>query len=409
MGGQLREKRLPLVAHGLARWTGQHWDYLPQAGAQGLDGDVMAVAVAADGRIYAGGLFERAGSARAHCLARWNGRSWESLPPGCLADSTGSLSIAQLAIAADGQLYAAAYAYSQGPNPRVCRVARWDGRAWHPLGHGLGGNQDANDYPYVRALVPDRRGGVYVGGRFGTAGGLATPNVAYWNGKTWEALGSGLPGSSINALALAPDGTLYAAGEISLRPGYSEQLIMRWDGRSWSQIGGFGNGTNCGTGSSVLTLAVAPGGDLYAGGMFAGVYAARSWVPARHVVRWDGTAWHALVPLNAQETADDCASTSVHSLAFAPTGALYAAGDFAQLGAVAARRVARWDGRAWHALGPGFNGPALTLACAPGGRVVVGGRFTAFGDYHRAAGHFAILDPAACPPAPKQPGRGKHR
>src|SRR5262245_6872612 len=41
--------------------------------------------------------------------------------------------------------------------------------------------------------------------------------------------------------------------------------------------------------------------------------------------------------------------------------ALYAAGDFAQAGGVAANGIARWDGQAWHSLGAGVSGVVYAL------------------------------------------------
>ncbi|MDO7850391.1 hypothetical protein [Hymenobacter convexus] len=394
-GGRLLANGSSRGAQYLDRWAGHHWDGLPQAGAQGVNGDVLAVAVAAGGRVYVGGSFGRVGNAPARSLACWNGRAWKPLPLGCLVDNAWGPVITALAVATDGQLYAGAGAYSQGP--QACRVARWDGRAWYPLGTGLRANSPT-DLVDVWALVADRRGGVYVGGNFRAAGGLPTPSVARWTGTAWEAVGAGLPDSRITALAIAPNGDLYAAGEISLRKGYSEELVMRWDGRTWSRVGGFGNGNeHCeNTNSGVFALVVAPNGELYAGGVFMAVYQAGVEVPARNIARWDGTAWHALTPTQAEEAAGNC--EGVHSLAFAPGGNLYVAGDFAQLGGVAARNVARWDGAAWHALGSGLNGPALSVASVPGGRVVVGGRFTGFGDARRASFHIAVLGPNLCQP-----------
>lgn len=77
-------------------------------------------------------------------------------------------------------------------------------------------------------------------------------------------------------------------------------------------------------------------------------------------------------------------------------GNLYIGGSFTAVGGVAARNVARWDGRTWHAVGSGLNGPVLTLAYASGNRLIVGGSFTAFSNNSAAASHFAVLDPTIC-------------
>jgi hypothetical protein len=87
-------------------------------------------------------------------------------------------------------------------------------------------------------------------------------------------------------------------------------------------------------------------------------------------------------------------------------GNLYIGGSFTAVGGVAARNVARWDGRSWHAVGSGLNGPVLALACASSNRLLVGGSFTAFGNNSAAASHFAVLDPAACQPMGRSTVRG---
>ena len=120
IGGGLVKKDQQLVTRYLARWTGKRWDNLPQAGAQGLDDNVLALAVAAGNRIYAGGAFGQAGTAPTRGLALWNGRAWVPLPAGCLADSNRQVAISALAVATDGQLYAGVGAYTQGPH--ACRI-----------------------------------------------------------------------------------------------------------------------------------------------------------------------------------------------------------------------------------------------------------------------------------------------
>ncbi|MCR9247335.1 MAG: hypothetical protein NXI31_20075 [bacterium] len=65
-------------------------------------------------------------------------------------------------------------------------------------------------------------------------------------------------------------------------------------------------------------------------------------------------------------------------------------GEFTSAGGVAANRVARWDGTAWHALGAGLDGQVLDLVVGPGGDVFASGRFTMAGGI--AAQHLARWD-----------------
>jgi hypothetical protein len=62
-------------------------------------------------------------------------------------------------------------------------IARWDGSTWVPLGTGT----DA----IVRALEV-YNGELYIGGDFTNVGGIVVSNIAKWNGTTWSALGTGV-------------------------------------------------------------------------------------------------------------------------------------------------------------------------------------------------------------------------
>jgi hypothetical protein len=72
-------------------------------------------------------------------------------------------------------------------------------------------------------------------------------------------------------------------------------------------------------------------------------------------------------------------SPSLGATALATAGdALYAAGEFDRAGGVVARHVARWDGTAWSPLGAGLDAPALTLL-AEADSLYVGGTFDSAG------------------------------
>ena len=49
-------------------------------------------------------------------------------------------------------------------------------------------------------------GGVYVGGQFTTAGGVAASRIARWDGSSWSALGTGMDNQAVYALAVDSDG-----------------------------------------------------------------------------------------------------------------------------------------------------------------------------------------------------------
>jgi hypothetical protein len=89
----------------------------------------------------------------------------------------------------------------------------------------------------------------------------------------------------------------------------------------------------------------------------------------QHLARWDGRAWRALGDGGPGSALDG----PVHAVLFSGE-TLYAGGEFRTAGGLPARGVARWDGRRWHALGAGLDGAVWALA-ARGGEIYAGGEF----------------------------------
>ncbi len=115
------------------------------------------------------------------------------------------------------------------------------------------------------------------------------------------------------------------------------------------------------------------GSQLYAGGSFTGVGA----TGAKHVARWDGSAWSAL------DTGVTQSGISGTVLALSPFsdgagGRLCAAGIFDTAGGVPAANVAQWSGSSWSAMGDGFNNTVYALA-RNNGELYAAGNFTTSG------------------------------
>ena len=172
----------------------------------------------------------------------------------------------------------------------------------------------------------------------------------------WDPDGAG-PRGAVTVVA----GDFYVAGEVKTRS------IAYWDGTAWGAFTQDFAGI-------VQAIAVDQTGSLIIGGIlhFDGQQSG--------VARWNGSRWvHVGVGLSSGYT-----TPRVHALAVGNDGELYAGGTFDSIGGTVARRIARWDGSAWHAIGTGVGaagaGEVLALAVLPSGGLFAGGTFTTAGD-----------------------------
>jgi hypothetical protein len=228
-----------------------------------------------------------------------------------------------------------------------CR--RYDGVDWQlVLGQGIDGE--------VRALTPSGSD-MIVGGTFVSSAGASSSRVAKWNGTTLSALGSGITGTSVDALLTLGNGDIIVGGQFLAAAGVSVNNVARWDGANWSSVG-------TGFNQQVLALARMPNGDIVAGGRFtmAGL------VSCSRIARWNGTSW---APLGLGMNGD------VHALAVRSDGRLFAGGSFTIAGTAACSRIAQWNGTTWSPLGFGVNDDVYALAVRPNDDIVAAGAFTA--------------------------------
>lgn len=68
----------------------------------------------------------------------------------------------------------------------------------------------------VNGLAISPNGNLYAGGAFTTAGGNAANRIAVWNGTTWAAVGSGFGDGTVSSIAFEADGTPHVAGSFTL-------------------------------------------------------------------------------------------------------------------------------------------------------------------------------------------------
>lgn len=235
---------------------------------------------------------------------------------------------------------------------------------WAALGTGASGGTGV----FAIAIGPD--GTVYAGGDFTSMGGVAnTSGIARWSPSTgaWSAMSTGITGGSatVFALAVAPNGDVYAGGAFTDAGGSGADNIARWNGSAWSVLG-----SATAINNTVLALAFNSAGLLYAGGSFTN---ASGIAAADFIASWNGSAWAALgaTPLNSD----------VQAIVAGLDGTtMYVGGQFTNAGGVAnADNIASWNGSSWSALGTGTNMQVLAVAIDRSGFVYAAGQFTTAG------------------------------
>ncbi len=206
--------------------------------------------------------------------------------------------------------------------------------------HGPGVDGDV-----LTSLVwDDGRGeALYIGGRFRTIEDAVVNGLARWDGQTWESLGDGvsvaLVGDVPEVRALAVhDGQLIAAGSFAVADGVVVNGLARWDGSQWSSFSPFQ--FFLGQQPGVITALAVLDNALYAGGNFSNV----GQEPISALARWDGEAWHGL------GNGLGGFSPQVNALGNWQ-GQLAVAGVFDTAGGQLANNIAAWDGDGWTVFG----------------------------------------------------------
>lgn len=231
---------------------------------------------------------------------------------------------------------------------------------WSALGTGLSGAGVT-----ALAIAPHPDGTVYVGGVFTDAGGSGADYAAIYTPATdtWSVIKAATTfNAQVNAIAIAPNGDVIFGGLFTNADGIANaDGIVRYTPAT-NTFAALGTGVNAG---GVYSLAFDQAGNLYAGGSFTLMGGVASTV---RIAKWDGSAWSAL--------GTGASSAIVRALLVVGTN-LYAGGDFALMGGVANTvNIARWDGSVWNAMGTGTGGGAVTaLIQLPDGMIYIGGLF----------------------------------
>lgn len=248
----------------IAKWNGANWSSL----STGVNGSIYTLVFDSKGNLYSGGSFSLAGGVAATNVAKWDGNVWSAVGSGTNAVRG---TVRSLIFDSAGNLYAGG-AFTAGENSLATNISKWNGNAWLPVGMGISGQ--------VNAMAMDKFGNLYAGGSFSSAGGVGATNIAKWNGTAWSPLGSGIVRSyfankPVSALAVDAEGNLYVGGSFTNAGGIATRNVAKWNGSEWSALGS-GIGDSLGfSGINALFLDVTD--TLYAGGY--------------NVLKWESGAW----------------------------------------------------------------------------------------------------------------------
>ncbi|HEX5624962.1 MAG TPA: T9SS type A sorting domain-containing protein [Saprospiraceae bacterium] len=393
------------VANSIVKWDGQKWTSVGEGLQNGVSGSVPAVySIAfADGKLFAGGLFSRAGTVDVNGIAWWDGSNWHALGSDSTngvrqilfngTDSTIQKGPVWSLHAHQDKIYVGGWFQFVG-DQRTNGIAAWDPKteSWETLQGGF-----KSDLPgdLVTAYSYTSKGNeLYVGGKFDRAGDVPAKNIARWDGSNWSAIG--IAESIVTDLEWDSSGDLYALGYFSANGPAAASGIGKWDGSKWSSIP-----SPDGFLSNIHTIQEYHG-ELYAGGNFE----INSFGLDYSIAKWDGANWsrvdklevatneaiegsvRALVvvndrlfvaggftkagdryPINIAEWDDRNQNWKILDDGGANQGihdgsiqvlersgkVLYAGGDFAVAGGVSAKRIAKWNGSNWESLGTGEN------------------------------------------------------
>jgi hypothetical protein len=172
--------------------------------------------------LFVGGEFTQAGTNPVANVARWTGSNWDYLGGGVNGAVRALEAVGHFAGDTSPDIYVGgdftiATNFTMATN--VNHIAKWSGTnsSWSSLGSGVSSAGFSEPYDSNLVTVCSLRnigGFLWAGGRFSTAGGVSSPNIAQWNLNTlqWSGLGSH---------------TTYCGGsQTTIGPGINSPLVM---------------------------------------------------------------------------------------------------------------------------------------------------------------------------------------
>jgi hypothetical protein len=260
------------------------------------------------------------------------------------------------------------------------RIAKWNGSAWSAVSSST--EQIDNGEVFAIAVTG---GKVYAGGTFTNAGNSGADNLAVWNGTTWEPFCTTATEEIGNVKALQVVGpTLYVGGDFQDGAGIATaDYLLACDLASGAPSATTIDPAHPFSGP-VKALTVTSDGTLYAGGRFGDLEN----IPAADNVAYlpAGGTWQ---PMGSGGGSCTCALDAyVRGLGTNGTDVFVGTDGSNVAGIARADHVVRWNGTAWSAMGSNTAGtdgwfPAVTSIHD---LVTVGANVFATGTFQNANG-----------------------
>lgn len=344
------------------------WKALNGRNTNGFDAAVFAYHETSKGEIFAGGEFSYAGPAYARRLAKWNGKTWDSVGTGAFNNSS-----VVRAIASDDSVVYIGGSFSSFNGVNSNGVIKWNGQRFVSMNNPT---QTGTAATNVRVLT--RYGSdLMIAGNFQTFFGTfpnakAVNSIIKWNGTKYDSLDIGIRNGSstgtINTM-IVQNSNLYVAGNFTTAGTVAASSVAKWNGSAWSALNGDVIRFNKSAATANITAMVFVGNDLYIAGRFDSIGTKPMW----HLAKWNGTQWDSV------SLAFKGNSSGIADMAVDKSGRLYVVGNFNSLGGDANKRyVVRWNGSAWESLGDmtsSFSQDMYMAESDPKGNIYMSGYF----------------------------------
>lgn len=318
----------------------------------GVIGTVYATA-SDKSNLYLGGNFRAAGSIIANSIVRWDGDNWYSIGEdeenGIPANTETGMPTVLAMAHADGKLFVGGQ-FSRAGTVDVNGIACWDGERWQKLGKG-----DANGLRSIVVLENDtiiqpglvyslfvHKDKLYVGGFFQLAGDSSTNGLAVWDIKKqrWETMNGGFTTTeetpAVYGYSFAEfNNKIFVAGKFNIAEDTAIRNIAAWDGKGWQSVGEVK--------SDIFDIQSDNKGNIYA----VGYYHENDTSGLCGLGIWDGYRWKAIKGPDGYK----CIVSKIKII----KERVFVTGSFERDdGSVAS--LAKWDGKEWQVIhGPGYT------------------------------------------------------